>query len=400
MKANSKKTLSFTGVFCILLAAAFLVFAAAVAVTAYLSGSDLISDPALCRGLSAYFEKSARFITKEDLATVRALKLEYASVSVGGEEILAGVKKNHALTVTDTESLIDLNPYFHEITFSEPIYDFGVVELFENLEYLSVYESPALLSLDQVKCFENLYELEIWSEGAEIESLSALSELENLRVLTVANASLADLSALEGMDEMLRLNFSGNEISDLSPISGMKELRVLSLPQNNVRTLEPLAALSKLEYLDLSDNEVTDLSPVQGLSELRQLTLSNSQENTEDTVQNNVSDLGPVGALEKLEFLYVNHNPVYEADALTGLEKLSAASFDGCKLTSVAPFEKMEGLYYLSLKDNDLKDVSPLAGCEGLRYLYLEGNDEIEDLSALSDKEDLEVDLLAEQMGS
>lgn len=394
MKVRHKSKPPFFALLCFFLSAALVALAVAVGVTAYLSGSDLVQNATLRRGLSEYFQKSARFITQEDLASVKALRLDDSSVSIGGAEILTGLKKNNALEVTDTASILDLDSYFHTIEFSEPIVDFSLVSLFGELEYLSVYEAPALYSLEQVAVFEDLYELEVWSHASQETDLSDLEGLEKLEVLTVANASLTDLSALRAHPTVTRLNLAGNEISDLSALSSLSSLRVLSLPTNNVRDLTPLCELADLEYLDLSDNEVKELAPLEELTSLKQLSLSNSAANTEQVTQNEIKDLTAVGKLTNLEFFYADHNPVSDLSPLASLTELAALSLNSCDISDVEPLSKLVKLQYVSLTDNCITDVSPLSSLPKLTHVLLAGNEELQDLTALEERDGIYVDLL------
>ncbi|MBQ2252366.1 MAG: leucine-rich repeat domain-containing protein [Clostridia bacterium] len=395
MKVRHQTEKRGTTILLFVLSALFLFLSGAICVSAYLSGSELISDATLRAGLSVYFEKSARSITEEDLGQIYAVKLTDTTISIGGVEIVTGLKKNHALSVTDTESILNLDSYYHSVMLSTPLSDYSWLERLPNLQYLAL-EGSALKGGIRVGAFENLYALEITGDSKTGFDLASLSGLENLRVLTVTDSALSDLSALSEHTELIRLNLSQNEIADLSPLTVLTQLRVLALEKNAVEDVSALSDLVKLEYLDLADNRVTDLSALGQLCELRQLTLSNEKEGE----GNSVSDLSVVEGFENLEFLYADRNPVGSLAPLSALRRLAAVSLNECGLSGVESLGTPKKLSYLSLKGNDLSDVSSLADLEKLSYLFLDGNKRLsvtDELKELAER--VQIDVVASAEG-
>lgn len=396
MKKAAKKHLpQGKTLFFFFLSALLFVFSLSVVVSSYLNGSDLIRERFVAAALSDFFHKPARFITAEDLETVRAVKLTDTTVSFGGEDIIVGLRKNHSLEVTDTASLLDLDEYYHTVTLKTRLENVEFLALFDHLEYLSVYNCAAVRSLEDVSAFENLYELEYWNEGQNIASLDALKGLSDLRVLTVAHSTLADVDALSALPSILRLNLAGNEIADISALSALTNLRVLSMPQNRVQSLEPLKELTSLQYLDVSDNQVTSLVPLSGLTDLRQLTVSNTKD--AEKAENNVISLEPLSGMKKLLFLYCDNNPSVSLMGLDALERLSAASFNACNLKDASAFAGLKKLNYLSVTENELTDVSSLKALSALQYLYVAGNDALDETELKEAFSGVFVDVLSEE---
>jgi Leucine-rich repeat (LRR) protein len=70
---------------------------------------------------------------------------------------------------------------------------------------------------------------------------------------------------------------SNTELNDLTPLAPLKNLKFLYLHQTQVNDLTPLAGLSNLEILFLWDTQVNDLTPLAGLTNLDKLRLYETQ---------------------------------------------------------------------------------------------------------------------------
>ena len=269
------------------LSAALLLFTIAVAISAYLSGSALIADPVLREGLSAYFEKPARSITEEDLASVKAVQIDENTVSFAGADVLTGLKKNYALDITESASIVPVDMLYHTVEYTSPVTDFSVLSVFPHLEYLSVYDSPALRDSGQLSAFCDLYELEIWDADFSAR-LSDFDGMPGLTVLTLSCADITDTASLASHPALERLYLSDGKLSDLSALSGLEKLKVLSLTKNRIADAGALSGLGRLQYLDLSENLLTDVSPLKGLTSLKELYLKGNE---------NIGDLSPLSSL-------------------------------------------------------------------------------------------------------
>lgn len=395
MAVKGKKTEYSASVWvCLVLCLVLLAGTVSILISSYLSGSALIEDAALRAALSEYFDKPARHVSAQDLAQIRAVRMTENSVSFGSQDVILALRKNYALSVSDTDSILDVDPLFE--TFSLRISpDSKDFRLFSELSYLSLRGVSSVVSLAQVSHFSSLICLEVSGQTLVDTDLSALSGLAELEVLTVSGGQIADVAALGALPHLSRVDLSDNAVSDLSALSSLTELKVLSLEQNRISDLGPLATLGSLEYLDVSDNALASLEPVASLSELRQLSCSNATPQTESAVANRICDLSPIAALDELTHLYASYNPIDSAEALSALEGLQVVAMDGCGLTDTAPFSGKEQLVFLSLMENEITSVAPLSELEGLSYLYLAGN-EISDASLLSALTQTQIDLSVE----
>ena len=129
----------------------------------------------------------------------------------------------------------------------------------------------------------------------------------------------------------------GGGIRDLTGLEHARNLRELVLHSNNITDLGPLRALAKLQRLNLhainhyydDPQPPLDYSPLAGLSELTWLDLG----------YNYTPDISPLAALPKLEHLNAVNNRIADVSPLAGLTSLRVAI----------------------LANNDISDLGPLA---------------------------------------
>lgn len=161
-----------------------------------------------------------------------------------------------------------------------------------------------------------------------------------LRCLDLRNTDLNELSPLAGLTELRELRLSNTHVQELSPLAGLTKLQRLTLTNTQVRNLSPLARLMDLQELYLSDTQIRDLSPLAGLTELQSLSLSNTQ----------VRDLSPLAGLTKLQRLWLNNTQVRDLSPLEGLTVLRILSLENLSLDCLPRFCLRAGLR-LNLKD-------------------------------------------------
>lgn len=72
-----------------------------------------------------------------------------------------------------------------------------------------------------------LKELDLWDN--DIEALSPLAALTDLRQLWVPYNLISDLSPLAGLDKLAKLHVYGNQITSLEPLRALTSLNHLNL---------------------------------------------------------------------------------------------------------------------------------------------------------------------------
>ena len=202
-------------------------------------------------------------------------------------------------------------------------------------DYQALQEFPALTSLE-IR----------YPEGMGMSDLTPLSELTGLTSLNVRTWGLASLEGIETLTRLEYLSLDGQEatFSSLDPLGSLTELRSLRLPIY-ASTLEiyadltPLANCTKLESLEL-DHKIADLSPLAGLTQLVSLDISDG---------------------------YMGLSGYQTLEPLSGLENLAS----------------------LSLRNYNIRNLSGLEGAHALQNLYIETQNQLTDISALRNLENL-----------
>ena len=206
----------------------------------------------------------------------------------------------------------------------------------------------------------------------EVEDLSVLSDLPNLKSVGIYSNLLGRLPSLPNLR---RLSAYGSSDVDLSRLSGLTGLRGLSLDRTGISDLPSLSGLTNLRWLNLSGNKISDLSPLSGLSSLQGLKLRD----------NEVSDLSPLSGLTSLTFLDLRANDISDLSPLSGLIGLTFLDLRANDISDLSGLPGFIGPTFLDLRGNNISDLSPLSGLTGLTSLNLYAdNDDISDLSPLS----------------
>lgn len=105
--------------------------------------------------------------------------------------------------------------------------------------------------------------------GAQINDLSPLSKLTELRTLDLDDTNVSDLSPLSELHALAVLFLNNTSVTDLSPLSKLHDLEMLNLNNTGVTDLFPLRSLSNLQYIYLRGTQVSDLSPLDEIPELK-----------------------------------------------------------------------------------------------------------------------------------
>ena len=160
-----------------------------------------------------------------------------------------------------------------------------------------------------------------------IFSLELAAELVSMEVLTIKSRNLRGLQGMEKLSQLKKLSVTaGHQLDDLAALSGLEFLVELQLAECRIADLGPLEGLSRLRVLHVSESEVVDLEPLKNIKSLQELWLP----------ENQVKDLGPLGGLSQLEVLYLADNPIRGLEALHGLQSLKLLDV---RRTQVSPAE-------------------------------------------------------------
>ena len=272
------------------------------------------------------------------------------------------------------------------------------VEEMERLRKLDARHNRGIKDLTGLQFATNLGELLLgwWTgEGNQVNDLSPIAGLINLRVLFLHRNPISDISPVKGLINLTSLEFDQSMVSDISPVRGLTNLTYLEFDHTLISDISPVRGLINLTHLEFHDTLVSDLSPVAGLINLEYLSFEG--DNVSDLSQiaglinlkrinagwdTPISDLSPLAGLTKLEEISINAGKVSDLTPLAGLTSLKVLSFQDNDISDISPLAGLTELTRMNLGDNDISDISPLAGLTNLKWLVIHRN-EISDTSPL-----------------
>ncbi|MBV8255967.1 MAG: hypothetical protein JO154_25455 [Chitinophaga sp.] len=155
--------------------------------------------------------------------------------------------------------------------------------------------------------------------------------------------------------------------SDYSPLAEMKDLRELHIIQSDPHErayaggdtdLSPLAALQHLEVLVLQEQPITDISPLQGMTSLKRLDLR-------ETHIRNTAVLSTFTGLEELVLRDTTVADIRPLHTLSHLKKLDIA-YTFVKDLSV--LSETTSLHTLLAEGSQISDVTPLLSLPALSH--------------------------------
>ena len=209
----------------------------------------------------------------------------------------------------------------------------------------------------------------------DVQDLSPLSDLTELKRLYLRYNAIIDLSPLTDLKQLTHVDLTGNHIRDISPLSGLANLSRLELGLNEISDLGPLSELRRLDWLILRFNRISNLT---GLSELAQLT------SILDLSYNDISDISALSSLTALGALYLHGNAISDLTPLSSLAKLQNLGLSDNQISDLTPLSELTRLHHLDVNDNDVSHLTPLSESSLLINLWLRGN-RISDISPLSE---------------
>ena len=210
-------------------------------------------------------------------------------------------------------------------------------------------------------------------DDVQIQDISALSCMPNLKDLKLGNNSISDISVLSSLTNLKALVLTDNNISDISPLANLSKLENLDLGGNTISDISPLANLSNLERLYLEGNAISNLNEISGLVNLKVLKLH----------YNGISDISSLRSLTNLTLLELYNNQISDISALSGLTNLKRLGLINNQIRDISALSNLTNLTELFLFGNRIDDLNALSGLSALENLSLDQN-QISDISALS----------------
>lgn len=166
------------------------------------------------------------------------------------------------------------------------------------------------------------------------------------------------------------------EKDDISAIVDTKQLDSIismNIVDQNIQYIYGMEYLTNLWILISDDNEISDLGPLSSLNRLNFLYLRN----------NNIKSIKPLENRTNLTYLSFGHNEITDISPLIGLRNLTHIFFQDNRISDVRGLENLTNLQQINLSDNNISDVSKFGNYSRLEYLNLDNN-HISDISAIN----------------
>ena len=259
------------------------------------------------------------------------------------------------------------------------------LELAVRLRHLDLYRN-AVSDVTPLAGLGSLEMLSLAHNRIRDDAFPTLALLTGLEVLSLAGNALDDFSQWSFHLPRLRVLDLASTSLDDDDLSGLVSglphelMEGLYLDGNDITDIGPLGVLNRIKWLLLGFNAIDDISPLSGLTDLRALSLEG----------NGVGDVSALAGLTALETLGLGTNAIEDISVLAGLTELRELSLADNYIANISPLAGLTALSILDLKTNDVSDIAPLSGLTALRSLNLRRND-VRNLSPLAGLTALEV---------
>jgi internalin A len=230
----------------------------------------------------------------------------------------------------------------------------------------------------------------------QISDISALSGMTNLETLILYKNKITDISALSGLSNLISLDIERNQVIDITPLSGLTNLKSLELNSNSIAdtsalssltgleslllsrngltTIPELTQLPNLKFLELDGNQITDISGLSGMPAIESVSLFGNQ----------IVNIPSLSNVPNLKALGLGVNRITDISGLSGLTSLQIVDLTNNRMTAIGELTDLPNLIYMDLQNNQITDISGLSGVPNLIFLYLNRN-RIKNLDVLSD---------------
>lgn len=162
------------------------------------------------------------------------------------------------------------------------------------IESLFVINSDITLNLEILATL-NVQELELIN--CPLNSISPLSQCQNLKTLNLTLNQISNLAPLAGL-KIQHLFVGGNPITSLEPLAQCRQLQSLFITQCPITSLKPLAGLPNLQILKIEKTPISSLEPLISLP-IREIWLSECP----------INNLEPLTQMTKLQKIHLQNLP-------------------------------------------------------------------------------------------
>jgi Leucine-rich repeat (LRR) protein len=198
------------------------------------------------------------------------------------------------------------------------------------------------------------------SDNPEINSLSPLTELTELREINCSNTMVTDLFPIRNLNKLELLNFSETPVSDISSLYYSSTLRELNCGLTLINDLSPISGLVNLEKLKCNGLKITSLDFLTQMKNLKSL----------DCGSTRIYDLGPVAGLKEIESLDISGTGVINLNTVKELLNLMYLNCENTTVSSLESLVDLQKLEVLRISNTGVTSLEELKEVKSLKRIY------------------------------
>ena len=191
-----------------------------------------------------------------------------------------------------------------------------------------------------------------------------IHQLRKARVVDISgNLDIENLTPLSEMDNLRSLNCAHTLIDDLTPLRSLSRLQTLDITGCPVETLDPLRYVSSLREIDAAYTSISKVNVLENMRNLEMLNLAHTR----------IDSLPNLRNLQNLRTLEIDATPLQSIDSLASLTRLTNLNMAKTAVKDFTPLAKLTALQSLNLDSTLITDMHPLSGLNSLTILQVNG---------------------------
>lgn len=243
---------------------------------------------------------------------------------------------------------------------------------------------------EKISVFPWIQDLTVSYGNEHINSLTPLAKLKQLKKLELANiksskAAPLDFAPLAGLSQLEELNCHVTRVKNTQALNGLVKLKKVNFYMSGIDSVEFIKTTPELVEVDLYGfaHTFNNYEPLLGLKKLKKLNIYMNKQATDEL-------LAPLARLTSLEEIRMaNSRQITNLGFLKNCREIKAIHAAwSTKLTDISALADKDKLEVLKLADCAVTDFSALKGKKSLRELDVSGT-AFADLSVLQDSTSL-----------
>ncbi|AMQ57508.1 leucine-rich repeat domain-containing protein [Algoriphagus sanaruensis] len=285
---------------------------------------------------------------------------------------LASLDRTLTATGINGEKITNTKPRFVEVNLQDAS---------QELKIVSIYTTK--VSRDE--------ELKTWWNGLPLAWKSYFKGRFSLGASDSANMDM--LYRFVSIDS---LNLSGNkDIQSLSPLSELRDLKVIDISNTRIKNLGPISNVTFLESLNIANTPTSDIQFIKYSDRLKSLDISFTKVDSINELLNlkslialkaqktPIMSFGVINEFKNLEELDLRESGFNNAENIKDLKNLKRLDLAKNYLINFSSLSGLTSLQYLDLSETNLQDLGPLAGMAQLEFLDITKT-QVSDLQAIA----------------